>query len=316
MTVQEISEKRLGELLIGNNADSELSKMIVNVLNQANIYYRIFSRIKSPQSVAGKLIRKQKKYENENKGMQDIIGIRVVLYYYDDIPICKNILSNVFNWIPEDSEEDIPNVYSFEPVRKNYIFHLPDALINLFPEKIWTEYKIEKTFELQIRSIFSEGWYEVEHDIRYKHKQEWECEGYYKHLRGLSTINATLEICDHELVRRLDDLAYDCYKKSEIQKMLRYKLRIRIENEDISDALLAVLEADKTVVKKLFRMDRGQILRYMSHPRMPIWPHNLQNIIFLCNEMKINSAEIRKLTPVLLLEKLNRGISAIQEDMK
>lgn len=304
---EEIKKEELN-MLLNEYAGKELADRITKILDDSNIYYRLFYRTKSVSSIVTKLKEKDKKYIERKKGMQDIIGIRIVLYYYDDISICKEILANTFKMIPEDSEEDIPEANSFKPIRKNYIFHLPSDIANQFSNTIWNEYRIEKTFEVQLRSIFSEGWYEVEHDIRYKHKLEWEADEYYSYNRELSTINATLEVCDRELVRSLDDLAYSCYKQKKVQQMLRYKLRIRLLDENISSDIERILEQNTDLLKKLYRMDRNEILKVMSHPNMPKWPHCLNNIIFLCNEMELKSDEISKLMPKALAKKLQGGL--------
>ena len=112
----------LKDLLNGNYADKDLCYSISNRLDKTGIYYRVFSRVKSFESTFQKLQEKREKYENRGKGMQDIIGVRVVLYFYDDIPICKQILSKAFKLIEEDSEEDIPKAENFEPVGKIMFF--------------------------------------------------------------------------------------------------------------------------------------------------------------------------------------------------
>lgn len=311
--VQNIDEKDLNTLINGNTAYRELIFKISHGLDKAGIYYRIFRRIKSAHSTAIKLTKKEDKYKNRKKGMQDIIGVRIVLYYYDDIPICKKILSNMFQLIPEDSEEDMPKAEDFSPIRRNYVFHLPNDMIDMFPQCLWEKYRIEKTFELQLRTIFSEGWYEVEHDVRFKHKEEWEGKEYYEYHRELSSINATLEICDHEIVRCLEDLAYDCYKMGKIQQMLRYKLRIHLDKEDISADLMDAMRHTDGFIKMIYQMDREEILCCISHPEMINLPKTMENIIFLCNELHIQNDGIKKLANPLLLNKLSRGIQAFKK---
>lgn len=308
-----IDEKDLVTLINGNIADKNLMDKISRGLNKAGIYYRIFARIKTPQSIANKLIKKNEKYKSRQKGMQDIIGVRVVLYYYDDIPVCKKILSNMFRVIPEDSEEDIPKAEEFSPIRRNYVFWLPEEIIEMFPECLWKNYRIEKTFELQLRTIFSEGWYEVEHDIRYKHKEEWIGEEYYEYHRGLNSINATLEICDHEIVRNLDDLAYDCYKRGQIQQMLRYKLRIHLDSEEISDEILNIIKNTDGFLKSMYKVNREELLCCISHPEMTGLPRTLENIIFVYNKLYLNNEKIEKLESPLLSRKLDKGLNGFKD---
>lgn len=310
--VQYTDEKNIHMLINGNIADRELIFKISQGLDKAGIYYRIFARIKAARSTVIKLREKEDKYKSRKKGMQDIIGVRVVLYYCDDILICKNILSNMFELIPEDSEVDLPEAQNFSPIRTNYVFHLPPDIIEMFPQCLWENYPIEQTFELQLRTIFSEGWYEVEHDIRYKHLEEWNDNKYYNYNRRLNTINATLQGCDNEIVRILEDLAYDCYKRGEIQRMLRYKLRIHFEKEDISNELINTINLIDGFAKKIYQMDRGEILCCISHPEMIHLPKTMENIIFLFNELHTKNNLIRNLASPILLTKLSKGIQAFQ----
>ena len=78
-----------------------------------------------------------------------------------------------------------------------------------------------KTFEVQIRTTFSEGWHEVDHEVRYKHKEAWE--QHYEFSRELNGIYATLEVCDRSMVNLLERLAYRNYKNMEIEAMVRHK---------------------------------------------------------------------------------------------
>ena len=102
--------------------------------------------------------------------MQDIIGVRIVLYFQDDIDICINILKKLFTI--DNHEHDCLDTETFKPQRINYVFKMPTDIMQI-PNEISEECLIDNTFEVQIRTIFSEGWHEVEHDIRYKYYDEW-----------------------------------------------------------------------------------------------------------------------------------------------
>lgn len=312
LDVQSINEADINKYINQPNVNTVLEKTIIQKLDKAGIYYRIFSRVKSPSSIASKLIRKNDKYIKESKKMQDIVGVRVVVYYHDDIQICKEILSEEFNEHPADSAEDVPEAETFKPVRKNYIFELPDNLSEYFDKRLWENYRIDKTFELQLRTIFSEGWYEVEHDVRYKHEAEWKETDYYAHNRALNSIIATLELCDGKLVSEVEDVAYDCYKANKIKEMLRYKFRIRLKNEDIPDELLKIMNSEEGFVKELYRADRNKILCALAHEKMTALPLTLPNIIFLSNEMSIHNKEIEKAAPPLLLTNIKKSIEIIE----
>ena len=151
----------------------DLSLVIQKKLKKSGIYFRIFARVKEAGSVYQKLEWKKKEYLEKDKKMQDLVGLRIVLYYMDDIPVCKEMLQNTFAIIEKDSHEDIPKVNEFNPLRMNYVCRMPKEFADRFPKELWENYRIDQTFEVQIRTTFSEGWHEVDHDVRYKHKDEW-----------------------------------------------------------------------------------------------------------------------------------------------
>ena len=55
---------------------SNIEERIIPLLDKAGMYYRIFSRAKSKESIEKKLLAKGDVYRRENRKMQDIIGLR------------------------------------------------------------------------------------------------------------------------------------------------------------------------------------------------------------------------------------------------
>ena len=185
----------------------------------------------------------------------------------------------------------------------NLVCDIPDGeenYIERIPAELWRDYRIDKTFEVQIRTIFSEGWHEVDHDIRYKHKQEWENPKYYDFNRKLNGINATLEVCDNTIISILESLAYQCYKEGKIIEMFRYKLRIRMGNEEIKEELRALLEGDKDLLKKFYRLERDELLQILSDSAFAGIPCTLNNIIYICNALQIGDETINGMLPSLI----------------
>ncbi len=87
----------------------------------------------------------------------------------------------------------------FSAVRYNIIYELPLELLNGERNFPGASHLIDSTFELQIRSILSEGWHEVEHDLRYKAKQDWI--GNDVESRKLNGIYATLETSEWTMIK-------------------------------------------------------------------------------------------------------------------
>ena len=85
--------------------EKDICSRICDSLDKVGLLYRIFSRTKEIKSIQEKLDRKTQEgmpYSKDGKKMQDVIGIRVITYFQDDIPLVKGILSKVFIYLSEE----------------------------------------------------------------------------------------------------------------------------------------------------------------------------------------------------------------------
>lgn len=278
---------------IVHDLERELSKHF----DKCGLFYRVFSRCKSAYSIVNKLTEKEEKYQNEGKKMQDLIGIRVVLYFKDDIDLCIRIVQNNYSIIEIVRDEE--NSDTFRPMRLNIVCRMPDNIISRFSPEIW-DFPIDTTFEVQIRTIFSEGWHEVEHDLRYKHKSDWATHNELS--RNLNGIFATLETCDWTILNVLDQLAYQKYKERDWEAMLRNHLRIRMDSAGLSKEIKLIFDSNPTLAKDFYRVDRKVFLLHLSNPHLHSFPKNLNNIVFLINELIINDSSLSAITPSLIKE--------------
>jgi len=273
----------------------EITGLISSKLDDVGLMYRLFSRAKSAESV-------QKKLETDpeygvSKKLQDLIGIRVVLYFNDDIDTVRDIISKIFDERKNDVSIDENKNEEFKATRYNIVYSLDQSntnSLNLQGEAI----RIDNTFELQIRTIFSEGWHEVEHDLRYKCKSDWH--GFDNQSRRLNGVYATLETSEWTMIKIFDELAYSHYKNREWSAMFRQKFRLRFTDDILSEELLAIFE-DKELVKKFFRLDRSKLIMDMSSKGF-YYPMKLQNLIFFANTYKIKNQRIAELVPSIMLE--------------
>ena len=103
--------------------EQDLKRIISDRLEQCGLYFRVFSRIKTATSMARKF--ELKEYGDDRK-LQDLVGVRVNLYFDDDVDICKNIMEHTFDAIEwstsERSEEE------FKPTKLNGVFRLQEYL--------------------------------------------------------------------------------------------------------------------------------------------------------------------------------------------
>ena len=292
----------------------DLSLVMQKKLKKSGIYFRIFARVKEAASVYHKLEWKKQEYLEKNKKLQDVVGLRIVLYYMDDIPVCKEMLRNTFAIIEKDSHEDIPKVNEFNPLRMNYVCRMPKEFVDRFPKELWENYRIDQTFEVQIRTTFSEGWHEVDHDVRYKHKEEWE--QHYELSRELNGIYATLEICDRSMVNLLERLAYRNYKSMQIEAMIRNKFRLRFANSAISVPLLEFLQKDQELMKTLYRLEREEPIRFFASDLSDGIPLTIDNMVFVCNELCIERKDLEDRTPMIIREKTEKWKQRRKEQEK
>lgn len=271
---------------------SSIKKDIVDLietkLKRCGIMFRIFSRVKDINSL-GKKINTNSAYGNGKK-VQDILGIRVVLYFNDDINNVHKIISSEYSELSKDNSIDRIKNEEFKAIRYNIIYSIEDILNerNYKPNDY-----IDTTFELQIRSILSEGWHEVEHDLRYKCKSDWT--GFDNDARRLNGVYATLETSEWTMINIFERLSYKHYKSGEIVPMFRQKFRLRFIDDQIDDRLLKILK-EKNILKKFFRMDRNELILKLNE--MDFWfPLTMSNLILFSNLFFIRNEEILDLTP-------------------
>ena len=194
-----------------------LTDAVQEIFRSCGLYFRIFSRVKSTDSIANKLIRRQYGTEQNPKKLQDLIGIRVVLYYYDDLSICRDIMESTFQMLDHWSRTNA-TANEFKATKINGVFRFPSEYFKVYKKDMWT-LPIDTTFEIQFRTVFFEGWHEIEHDMRYKSllsdNEFWR--GSEELSRILNCILANLELSDWSLVQLFEQLSYNHYKNAKKQ---------------------------------------------------------------------------------------------------
>ena len=231
------------------NIDDELSRV--------GLFFRVFSRVKSSQSAYKKIQSKGIDYYNgKTKFIRDIIGIRVILYFSDDVSIVRACLEDMFELIEHTVDENEET--RFAPTRVNLIFRLKRELLKEFAD-VTNDKIIDSTFEVQLRTILSEGWHEVDHDLRYKCNDDWiENSDIARNFNG---ILATLETSEYAILRLFEQLSYRHYRSKNITAMLRTKFRLRFIDELISIEIRNQL--NEKLVKDIFKLDRVDVIKFL-----------------------------------------------------
>lgn len=276
----------------------EIVSELESVLDKSGIMYHIFSRTKSEMSVKNKLEKKSEKYRAEGKKMQDLLALRITLYFTDDVEMVYDYLKNQPNF---DSESvDVNEVDKFCPKRLNLVMHVPDKHMQDMQVAInGTDYPdlIDDTYEIQIRTILSEGWHEVEHDLRYKCKEDWD--NHLEESRLLNGIYATLESSEWSMLTLFDRLSYSQYKEKSWDSMLRNKMRLRFADKGLSTEIKEKMSSDSELAKKLFRVKRSKVLKLVMEKKFS-YPLTYDTVVFLINRVGVQNKDLAALEmPVL-----------------
>lgn len=282
-----------GEIVI-----REIVRKLESDLNRCGIMYHIFYRTKSAHSINRKMKMKEVKYRNEHKKMQDLLALRITLYFTDDVELVHTYLKNMPNFDNEEVDKDRVDV--FRPKRLNIVLRVPKERESDMQSAIQeTGYPdlIDSTYEVQIRTILSEGWHEVEHDLRYKCHEEWD--EYPEESRLLNGIYASLENSEWSMLTLFDRLSHSQYKKKSWDSMIRNKMRLRFSDKGLSPEVKNFLTENPKVVKELFRVNRSKILKTVLESSFS-YPLTYDTVIHLLNHICVKNSELGNLEDEIL----------------
>src|SRR6185369_8342226 len=238
-----------------------ISSNVEEELEDLGLLFRIFYRCKSDVSTINKL--SIKKYDGVTSFMRDIIGIRINLYFADDLEIVYNLVREKFEFVEETIDKNEET--EFKPTRINIIYRIPKEFDKEFVDVV-NDKRIDNTFELQLRTVLSEGWHEVDHDLRYKCLEDWEHHAELS--RVFNGILASLETNDWSILKLFEQLSFLHYKSSNWPAMIRTKYRIRFVNHEINPELLKIIASDLGLQKQLFRIDRNEFLNILAKKKL------------------------------------------------
>lgn len=292
-------------------------------LNHSGVFYRIFSRSKSVQSIKNKLEKKKDKYSTNGSKMQDLIGIRIVFYFLDDIHVFADYLRKRDFYVDESNSErdlaktdikdiDLVNTV-FMPTRLNFVCRIPEKLIEDLQQQLLqvTEFDarlIDMTYEVQLRSVLSEGWHEVEHDLRYKCKDEPWWSYCKEESRFLNGIFATLETSERSMKELFSNIAYKNYKNKDWAAMMRNHFCLRFIDSELDPWLVDLFNKSIDVAKAYYRLDRSVLIKVLCQSPITL-KLKMMNVIFLINRMMNISDEITAKESLVMKDMLDKVLN-------
>lgn len=162
----------------------EVIKLIRKALRDNNLEVTaVEGRVKTEKSLAGKLELKGHKYGTISD-ITDILGVRVITYYTEDVDKIAAIAENLFeiDWENSVDKRKMHELNSFGYNSLHYICRLPGQ---------------DFRFELQMRTTLQHMWANMHHDTGYKSDVEIPAE----YIRTLNRLAGMLELADDEFSR-------------------------------------------------------------------------------------------------------------------
>ena len=285
------------------NIGKKIVDNLKSELDRVGLMYRVFYRVKTMDSMEKKI--RTKGYGIGYNKLTDILGIRFTLYFKDDVIVVSDFLKRNKNFDHESSEKLLPQ--EFKPERLNLTFKFDEeqtkeilALLGSDSDKIAT------TYEVQLRTVLSEGWHEVEHDLRYKANEDWI--GHEDLLRNLNGLFATLETSDFTMLKIFDTLSHRHYKNGNLSALLKTKFRLRLKSNKLDLGIIKLFEEKPHLLRKIIKLERDEYLERIFHSKVAV-PLNLDNLVQIINEIYIDDEDLRKIAAPHIIEDIQIGLA-------
>ena len=289
-----LQEQEIEEI---NNVKMSLLNTLVTKLNNAGIYFNSTSRIKSESSLLHKLDTGKYSMQEGGRKIQDIIGIRINLFYLEDMDICEKILEETFlmdNWSKTKNEEN-----KFEAQKCNGVFRIPSKYLRNIPASVWNK-PFDQTFEVQLRTVLFEGWHEIEHEMRYKYKlgsdsKETDLWTGHEYLsRVMNSIIANLELCDWSIMQIFNSIHDSQYKEKNWENAIRSKYRLRITQDPLKPELREYLDNNPDIVAQFNTVSKRELVEILLNKKYhkELTP---DRVIYLINKEIVHNEYISRL---------------------
>jgi len=175
---------------------TRLKSLLEEILSNAGVDFQsIECRTKTIESFSDKIVREEKNYTNPIEDITDLVGIRVILYYSDQVGKVADLIRAEFEVDEKNSsnkkDELAENEFGYLSIHQ--IISLNKKRKDLLEWKQYSKFKAE----VQIRTILQHSWAAINHKLTYKTNSDIPSE-LRRHLYRLSGM---LELADEQFVK-------------------------------------------------------------------------------------------------------------------
>ena len=192
---QELLEQYNHLLPVYTQMEKVIPERLKGIFDDAGIIVAAMEhRVKTEKSLAGKLKLKGGKYK-DIFDITDLVGIRVITFYIDDVDKVASIVERLFDvdWENSIDKRKAHEIDSFGYLSLHYICRIPESV---YSDPEYPELNRIR-FEVQMRTVLQHAWANMNHDTGYKSGVEIP----KVYLRNLSRLAGMLELVDDEFSR-------------------------------------------------------------------------------------------------------------------
>jgi ppGpp synthetase/RelA/SpoT-type nucleotidyltranferase len=248
---QAILQEYKDKLPVFQDAETNILALLKHTLKEAGIHLAsVESRIKTEDSLCGKLERKGSKYKGL-ADITDILGVRLITYYIDDVDKVATAIERLFDvdWENSIDKRKIHDIDSFGYVSLHYVCSTEG-----FPFR----------FEIQMRTVLQHAWANLDHDTGYKSGVEIP----KRYLRSMSRLAGMLELIDEEFSKIRSELT-DYRRK--VQKLVASGNLDEVPLD--LDSFRSFLELDpfRQINKKIAAVNQAEIQEVSLLPYLAVF---------------------------------------------
>jgi len=264
-----------------------LQDLLADIAHSKNIeVHAIEARAKTLESFREKLARPGKSYDNPLKDITDLCGLRVILYYQEDV---EKFCDELRLQLSVDEEKSVDKRKELGANQFGYIsVHLISKITSARSQLIeWKRFD-GLIVEVQVRTVLQHAWASISHALQYKREAEIPSQV----VRKLSRVAGLLELADEQF----SDLrsAREDVQRGAKTSLIRQDLAIEANKETLSK----YLESSKVVdgVEKAARQAKLDVSER----------DQADQLVFICNALGIKDLSEVDSRLQLFLERGNK----------